>query len=345
MSKRVVLGSLLFLGAVCSMGLSTIGTTAVSASDKVEASDAKASRPHMDLAFCIDTTGSMQGEIDMVKSKTKSLVAQLSSGKPAPIVRVGVVAYRDQGDAYVTKVFPFSDDIDKVVKDISELKADGGGDGPEAVDKGLHAAIKELKWSEDKHTAKILFLIGDAGSHGGSDDVDWRSDCRGAIASGIQINTIGCAGLENYPSATGVDVFKQIAHLADGKFESLAYRQEIVDATGKKSTIVNAGGTTFALAKSATAGDAWKKEVAAGAMKPVAPGTGIAQAAVRTMGMPKGLRATASFASAGAGGAGYAAMPLASPAPAMSLPVSRADNNLDDIMLRDAKKRAESVLK
>src|SRR5687767_3851086 len=54
----------------------------------------KKERPHMDLAFCIDTTGSMQGEIDMVKAKVKDLVAKLSTGKPAPIVRVGLVAFR-----------------------------------------------------------------------------------------------------------------------------------------------------------------------------------------------------------------------------------------------------------
>jgi len=302
-------------------------------------------RPHMDLAFCIDTTGSMQGEIDMVKTKTKSLVAQLSHGNPAPIVRVGVVAYRDLGDAYVTKVFPFSDDIDKVVKDISALKADGGGDGPEAVDRGLHAAIKELQWGSDKHTAKILFLIGDAGPHGTASDLDWRADCRAAIASGIQINTIGCAGLEGYSAPSGVDVFKQIAHLADGKFESLAYRQETVDSLGRKSTIVNAGGAAYALSRSSTVGDDWKKEVAAGSMKPIAPPSGMVATAALSAApasAPRFARAKMSTMMAGAGGnLGESAAAFAG-APMLQ---SRSDNNLDDIMLRDARERANKVLK
>ncbi len=70
-----------------------------------EAVKQSADRPVLDLAFLIDTTGSMGGEIEMVKKKTKDLVAKLASGKPAPVVRVGLVAYRDRGDEYVTKVF------------------------------------------------------------------------------------------------------------------------------------------------------------------------------------------------------------------------------------------------
>ncbi len=127
-------------------GHASVNAGGVSIETAAEAKDKPAAkkRPHLDVAFCIDTTGSMQGEIDMVKKKTKEMVAKLSAGKPTPVIRVGLVAYRDKGDAYVTKVFPFSQDIDQVVKDISDLQAQGGGDGPEAVDQGLHAAIKEL---------------------------------------------------------------------------------------------------------------------------------------------------------------------------------------------------------
>src|SRR5277367_4072258 len=107
---------------------------------KATAAPESKSRPHMDLAFCIDTTGSMQPEIDNVKAKVKSLVSKLGSGTPAPVIRVGLVAYRDRGDQYVTKVFPFTENIDDMVKDISQLQAAGGGDGPEAVNQGLHSA-------------------------------------------------------------------------------------------------------------------------------------------------------------------------------------------------------------
>ncbi|MBX9720181.1 MAG: VWA domain-containing protein, partial [Candidatus Obscuribacterales bacterium] len=122
--KRYLLSSALFVAGtlMVSAGLSPNG--AVVAKEAV-------TKPRIDLAFCIDTTGSMQNEINAVKTKTKEIVAKLSGSKPAPDIRVGLVAYRDHGDAYLTKVFQFSDNIDQVVKDISSLEANGGGDAPE----------------------------------------------------------------------------------------------------------------------------------------------------------------------------------------------------------------------
>jgi Mg-chelatase subunit ChlD len=305
-------------------------------------------RPHMDLAFCIDTTGSMQAEIDMVKTKTKELVAKLSSGKPAPIVRVGLVAYRDQGDAYVTKVFPFTDDIDKVVKDISDLRADGGGDGPEAVDRGLHVALKDLNWDSSKHTAKLLFLIGDAGPHGAPTDLDWRKDCREAIANGVQINTIGCSGLESYPAKQGVDVFKQIAQLTDGKYDTLAYRQEIVDASGHHETLVSSGGAVFRMKSRAPE---WKKAVAAGAMDKLSPAdSATAVAAAAPMSALSGMAMSApgaapmSAMAKSSRAAGFSGSKDMFAGAAVGGAVSRSDNNLDDIMLRAALQKAEKSL-
>lgn len=198
----------------------------------------------LDLAFCIDTTGSMQGEIDTVKANVKSVVAKLSSGQQKPVVRVGLVAYRDKGDEYVTKVFPFSEDIDKVTKEISDLQADGGGDAPEAVDQGVHVALNELKWDGDKHTAKLLYLIGDAPPHSDHHDFDLKAEAQNASASGICINAIGCDGLESNGDG-GIAAFKQIASLTNGKFQTLAYHQEVVDASGERNTLITSGGKTY----------------------------------------------------------------------------------------------------
>ncbi|HEY9682764.1 MAG TPA: vWA domain-containing protein [Oculatellaceae cyanobacterium] len=343
-----VISSLLITGAALNTGGGAVMAaesspacnmaTAAAAKEVAIENGATAKRPHMDVAFCIDTTGSMQGEIDMVKKKTKELVAKLSSGKPAPVVRIGLVAYRDIGDAYVTKVFPFSDDIDQVVKDISNLKADGGGDGPEAVDRGLHAAIRELRWNADKHTAKLLFLIGDAGPHQNSTDLDWRSDCRFAIKNGIQINTMGCSGLESYPEPAGVGVFKEIAKLTDGKFESLAYKQEVVDAAGKRSVVIHSGGVAYRARPGVAAdGASWKSAVAKGMMEAVpqpvpasmpayAPSMAAAAAPVLSTAVPFSV-ARRSASSSMATGA-----------------LQREENNLDELMFEAAKQKAAKTL-
>jgi len=198
------------------------------------------SRRKLDLVFCVDTTSSMQGEIDTVKSTVKKMVSQLSTLQKAQ-VRVGLVAYRDIGDDYVTKVFPFASDIDKVVHDISGLEAQGGGDGPESVEKGLHSALYELSWDKDKETAKLLFLIGDAPPH---DNVDWKKECAAAVEHGIQINTIGCEGIQDYGS-DGVPMFKKVAAMTNGNYQALTYHQEIADKSGKVHTFVSSAGSAY----------------------------------------------------------------------------------------------------
>lgn len=296
----------------------------------------KKERPHMDLAFCIDTTGSMQGEIDMVKAKVKDLVAKLSTGKPAPIVRVGLVAFKDRGDTYVTKVYPFSDDIDKFVKDISNLEASGGGDGPESVNEALHVSVDNLAWDASNKTAKLLFLIGDAGPHFYPNDYKWDTESKNAIAKGIQINTLACDGLQS-SGDDGLSVFQKIAKLTDGQFENLAYRQIVKDADGRESTIISSGGESFRVAEGAASD--WKrgaKELsAAGKAKPMA----YAMAERRSSrGFASGAMAGAP---AGGGGAMSADMAMSS---SMAPMVNRKDSNLDSLMYDAAMKKAREKL-
>ena len=303
-------------------------------------------KPHIDLAFCIDTTGSMQGEIDNVKAKTKEIVAKLAGGKPTPVIRVGLVAFRDRGDQYVTKVFPFSEDIDKVVKDISSLAAQGGGDGPESVNEALHVAVNDLKWADDKKTLKMLFLIGDAAPHKYANDYDWRTESKTAIGKGIQINTLACEGLQSYPQE-GIECFKEIAKLADGRFENLAYRQEVVEKDGKRETIVSSAGKMYRVKGApGAAGDAWRdgmdKLTARGEAEAIA-----APAAFPTSAMAR----RASGRMAGGGGAmlmSAPGAPMAGFAAADSYMGggggSRRDSNLADVVLQATKEAAAKKL-
>lgn len=294
-----------------------------------------AAKPHIDLAFCIDTTGSMQGELDNVKAKTKEIVAKLAGGKPSPVIRVGLVAYRDRGDEYVTKIFPFTEDIDKVVKDISSLKADGGGDTPESLNEGLHVAVNDLKWDASKKTVKLLFVIGDAGPHAYANDYDWKTESKKAIGQGIQINTVGCQGLEATPEADGVGVFKEIARLADGKYEPLAYRSEVVAADGRKETVISSGGSLYKLKSKS---EDWK----AGASALTASGGAVRMAspmamspAVRMRRSGFGVAAPSAMMSEGtAAGGAYA-----------GASVDRRDNNLADLVLQATKDAANKKLK
>src|SRR2546421_5893553 len=87
--------------------------------------------PQVEVVFCLDTTGSMSGLIEGAKQKIWSIVNQIASGRPTPDIKVGLLGYRDRGDAYVTKLFELTTDLDEVHKNLKEFKADGGGDTPE----------------------------------------------------------------------------------------------------------------------------------------------------------------------------------------------------------------------
>ena len=122
-------------------------------------------KPRVEVVFALDTTGSMSGLIDGAKRKIWSIVNEIQKAEQKPEVRLGVVAYRDRGDAYVTQTIPLSDDIDAVYAQLMRLSADGGGDEPEDVNAALHEAVNNMAWSDGKGVLKLVFLVGDAEPH------------------------------------------------------------------------------------------------------------------------------------------------------------------------------------
>ncbi|MEI7834166.1 MAG: vWA domain-containing protein, partial [bacterium] len=68
----------------------------------------------IDVVFVLDTTGSMGGLIAAAKTKIWTVVNALGQASPPPLIRIGLVGYRDKGDAYITKRVDISDNIDAV---------------------------------------------------------------------------------------------------------------------------------------------------------------------------------------------------------------------------------------
>jgi hypothetical protein len=166
----------------------------------------------VEVVFCIDTTGSMGGLLAGAKQKIWAICNQIASGRPVPHLKVGLVAYKDKGDEYVTRVFDLSRDLDAMYSELQGLTAGGGGDEPESVNQALDDAVNRVRWSTDKKTLRIIFLVGDAPPHMDyTDDVKYPQTCRKAVQMGIIINTIQCG--------TSVDcmrAWKDIASKAGG---------------------------------------------------------------------------------------------------------------------------------
>jgi hypothetical protein len=157
----------------------------------------------------------MGGLLEGAKQKVWSIASRMASGQPTPRVRVGLVAYRDQGDAYVTQVFPLTEDLDAVYKSLRSFQAGGGGDTPEAVQDALAAAVDRMAWTPGARAARMVFVVGDAPAHD-QDRQKLLAASRRAIAHGIVVNTLRCGG----DAATELQ-FREVARLADGRFDTI----------------------------------------------------------------------------------------------------------------------------
>lgn len=175
---------------------------------------AKNEHPKIEVVFVLDTTGSMSGLINAAKEKIWSIASTMASAQNAPDIKMGLVAYRDRGDTYVTQTVALSADLDSMYAKLMDFQADGGGDTPESVNQALDDAVNKMHWSDDQQTYKVVFLVGDAPAHMDyQDDVKYPQTLAIAKQKGIIINTIQ-AGQD---SAT-TKAWQHVASLGQGNY-------------------------------------------------------------------------------------------------------------------------------
>ncbi len=186
-------------------------TTAETGKEVIKPSE----KPKIELVFALDTTGSMSGLIKAAKDKVWSIATTMATAKPAPEIKIGIVGYRDRGDAYITTITDMTQDIDLVYQKLMAFSANGGGDTPESVNQALYDAVHKNNWSSDSEkTYKVIFLVGDAPPHMDyNNDVKFQQTCRKASEKGIIINTVQCGSI-----AGTSKIWKEIATLCDGNY-------------------------------------------------------------------------------------------------------------------------------
>jgi hypothetical protein len=117
----------------------------------------------LDLAFVVDTTGSMADELAYLQNEIDGVVAQVHAAYPQVDVRLGLVVYRDTVDIYLTRTFDFTTSLPTFDQNLRAQSAAGGGDYPESMEKGLHA-MNALSWRTG-NVARVAFLVADAPPH------------------------------------------------------------------------------------------------------------------------------------------------------------------------------------
>jgi Mg-chelatase subunit ChlD len=215
----------------------------------------KKDAPRLDVVFAIDATGSMADEIEVVKKEVWNIANNLASGTPTPDIRFGLVFYKDKSDgADLVRSTKLTRDLDEVHKLLMSTKVGGGGDHPEHVGRGLHAAV-DLDWDMDKATKRTIYLVGDAPGHQYQEHtID--SAIKKATKKGIVIHSIGASGIEQ---GGGAEQFAAIAKKTDGNFEKLTYHAVVEGDDGKKKSVIYADGSMYEADEEIDA-DEWKKE-------------------------------------------------------------------------------------
>ena len=191
--------------------------TAAQPAGAAQPAHARLDRPQIDVAFVLDTTGSMTQLIQGAKIKIWSIAKEMLDAQVTPDLRIALIGYRDRGDRYVTKVFDLTGDIDRIYGELLKFDADGGGDRPESVNQALDDAVNGLGWSERRSAYKVVFLVGDSPPKMNyRDDIAYPVTAKKAARDGIIINTILAGGAPD----TGA-IWREIAALAQGHYAEI----------------------------------------------------------------------------------------------------------------------------
>ena len=133
-----------------------------------------------EIMFVVDTTGSMGDELMFLQSEFTAIAEEIGTDN----TKFSINFYRDDGDDYTTKRYPFSSDIEEINKKLNSEYATGGGDLPEAVAEILDETINDGGWSDE--SVKLMFMIFDAPPHDDKAD-KLESAVKKAAERGIRI--------------------------------------------------------------------------------------------------------------------------------------------------------------
>jgi hypothetical protein len=179
-------------------------------------------RRPIDLVICLDTSGSMEALIDSARARLWDIVNSLSSAKPTPELRVGLITYGSPNrstasQGWVVLQSGLTTDLDSVYARMMEFRTDGGD---EFVGWALNEAVTKMNWSNNPKALKLIFVAGNESADQARDVFDFRSVGSIARSRGIIINAI-YAGDRN---AGANERWAEVASCGGGTYASIDMR-------------------------------------------------------------------------------------------------------------------------
>lgn len=209
------------LSAALVLGLLGVFSLSTSAQEAKQSQD-------IDVALCLDVSGSMGGLIQSAKNKLWDIVNELAKAKPTPNLRVALYSYGhstyDPKLGWVKKELDLTNDLDMLYQRLFALTINGG---TEYATRVCRDAVRDLQWSPRKDALKLIFVCGNEPA---AQDpvVSLKEAADLAISKGIVINPIYCGNPEH---SDGRD-WLQYASLSGGRFAAIDHnKSHVVRAT------------------------------------------------------------------------------------------------------------------
>eukprot|EP00456_Euglypha_rotunda_P085813 TRINITY_DN8672_c0_g1_i3.p1 TRINITY_DN8672_c0_g1~~TRINITY_DN8672_c0_g1_i3.p1 ORF type:complete len:296 (-),score=55.37 TRINITY_DN8672_c0_g1_i3:11-802(-) len=172
----------------------------------------------------------MGSEIDSVKKNVLEIIKTIDALPQCLNLRYGLIGYEDHCDPKVLHLrVPLTTDISLMTAGVSQMRAAGGGDYPEAVADGLHQLVR-MDWRRD--AIKTAVLVADAPPHGvqvSGDSYpdgcpcgeDWLEQAESLREMGIILHTVGCRGFAQK------HVFEKMSEITWGRYFSLGEASQL----------------------------------------------------------------------------------------------------------------------
>jgi len=132
-------------------------------------------------------------------------------------------------EGHIRQVTPFSNDLDKISKELFALTTNGGN---EFCGEVIQAAINRLDWKKNNSHLKLIFIAGNESFAQGS--LNYQDAAINAKEKGISVNTIFCG---NYQQGIK-SKWKHGADITSGEYAAIDHNQKTVHIPTPYDTII-----------------------------------------------------------------------------------------------------------
>jgi len=171
------------------------------------------------IAILLDNSGSMSGLIEQTKSQLWKIVNELSElerNGQTPRLNIGLYTH---GDTDIKQISAFTNDLDLISEELFSLGIYGGS---EYCGAAIKKSIKELEWSDNPNSLKMIYIAGNESFAQGH--IPYRQAISEATERGVVVNTIFCG-----PAESGLQLeWGEGARLGNGDYTNIDHNKATV---------------------------------------------------------------------------------------------------------------------